>query len=115
MVVVRGIHHVTLAVPEDRVDATISFYRDVLGLTVRPAPEFLLSRNIVAWIDVGADEIHLAVESEPRNDASRRHFCIRVDDLGAARQALEAAGVAIEVATPIPGRPRFFVRDPAAN
>lgn len=46
---------------------------------------------------------------------SRYHVAFEVDDLGAARRRLAAAGCAIEEGRSIPGVERFFVRDPAGN
>jgi catechol 2,3-dioxygenase-like lactoylglutathione lyase family enzyme len=48
-------------------------------------------------------------------DHSGRHYCLAVDDLDALRARLEAAGVSVVNDIPIPGRPRFFARDPFGN
>jgi len=114
---VLALDHVQITTPASCADATLAFYRDVLGLTeiAKPAP---LARNGGAWFRVGANELHVSIEDIPEdhNAASRRHVCYVVADLAAARGTLEAGGVAIvEDRQPIPGWTRLYIHDPADN
>ena len=40
---------------------------------------------------------------------------IAVDEVETVRTRLEEAGVAVVGTTPVPGRPRYFCRDPSGN
>ncbi len=60
-------------------------------------------------------ELHLLVEEPAGQDRSGRHLCLAVDDLMPVRERLESAGVTVVGDIPIPGRPRFFTRDPFGN
>lgn len=110
-----AIDHVQVTVtPEAEADAR-QFYGSVLGLREIAKPDALKARG-GCWFEIGGAQLHIAVEKGATGDASRRHVCLRVADLGAARAALTAAGIAIKD-EPITadGLSRFFVRDPAGN
>ncbi len=111
---VRRIQHVSITRPHGSDEEARRFYGEVLGLTEIAVPEALRDMDLI-WYQVGADELHLLGEENPNNGNSGRHFTIEVDDLEALRRQLASAGVAIQVVTPIPGRPRFFVTDPFGN
>lgn len=117
MAIARRIQHTSLAVPPapDSLERALAFYRDALGLTPVPVPDALSDRNVLAWFKVGDDELHLFIHDNPRNAEMRHHPCLEVDDLRGVWSALERAGYRPEEATPIPGRPRFFCRDPFGN
>jgi len=117
MALVVALDHVQITAPPSRAAATVAFYRDTLGMSeiAKPAP---LARNGGAWFRIGANELHVSVEEIPEahNTASRRHICYTVTDLAAARDALEARGIAIvDDRQPIPGLKRFYIHDPADN
>jgi catechol 2,3-dioxygenase-like lactoylglutathione lyase family enzyme len=46
---------------------------------------------------------------------SKRHVCLLTEDLAAAKQAAQLAGLAIEEESRAEGLTRFFLRDPAGN
>ncbi|HET8726145.1 MAG TPA: VOC family protein [Alphaproteobacteria bacterium] len=114
---VIGIDHVNLTCQAALEEATIAFYRDVLGLTRVPKPPS--QRPSGAWLQIGNQQIHLSVDDNAPRDsqlAASRHVCFRVADLGAAEAALRAAGAPVTPdARPIPGIHRLFTRDPAGN
>ena len=95
-----GINHVALEVGD--LDAALDFYGGLF--------EFELRGRVpgMAFLDLGDQFIALA---EGRSQAADdgRHFGLVVDDKGAARAALEAAGAEI-----LPGRGLDF-RDPWGN
>jgi catechol 2,3-dioxygenase-like lactoylglutathione lyase family enzyme len=56
------------------------------------------------------------VEEAVENHRSDRHVCYLVASLEGMEQRFRAAGVEIlPDPRPIPGRPRFYVRDPGGN
>ena len=107
------IQHVSVPLPPGGQDAARAFYGGVLGLEEVPVPETLESINLV-WYSLGDTELHLFV-SELTGDRSARHFCIELDDVEDQRHKLEAAGITVVGAPLIPGRPRYFCRDPFGN
>jgi catechol 2,3-dioxygenase-like lactoylglutathione lyase family enzyme len=107
------IHHVSIPRPPGSQAEARRFYGELLGLEEAPVPATLREFDLI-WFRLGANELHLFVE-EAQDDQSGRHFCIEVADLAALRDRLAAAGCALWDATPIPGRPRFFCRDPFNN
>ncbi len=108
------LQHVSIPRPPGSAAQTRAFYGDLLGLEEIPAPNSIADMAVI-WFKIGADaELHLFREA-PREDPSNRHFCLVVDDLAATRSKLKAAGHAPYAVEEIPGRPRFFCRDPFAN
>lgn len=107
------IQHVSIPVPAGEQEQARQFYGGLLGLPEISVPATLSDLNLV-WFRLGDTELHLF--NEPLiADRSARHFCVAVEDVEALRDHLEAAGVAVVGATPIPGRPRYFCRDPFGN
>lgn len=108
--------HVNVTVPAALEGAAKRFYGEVLGLEEIAKPEAARGRG-GAWYACGAIQLHLSREERPRGEAaSRRHICVVVADLARAEAACAAAGLAIEPDDrPIPGWPRFYVRDPGGN
>ncbi len=108
------LHHVNVTVPAELEAATKEFYGSVLGLQQVPKPSG--SRTSGAWYQIGATQLHLSVADETDNASSSRHVCFSVSDLAAAEQRFRAVGVKIiPDPRPVPGSPRFYVRDPAGN
>jgi len=95
-----GINHVALEVGD--VDEALDFYGRVFEFELRGRA------GRMAFIDMGDQFIALA-EGRSQEPDRHRHFGLVVDDLEAARRALEAAGAWI-----LPGRGLDFV-DPWGN
>ncbi|HSH80264.1 MAG TPA: VOC family protein [Herpetosiphonaceae bacterium] len=110
----KRIQHVSLTRPPGSHDEARAFYGDVLGLQEIEVPASLRQNDLI-WYAVGPDEIHLVAEENPDNTGSARHLCLQVGDLGELRARLASTGVETWNATPIPGRPRLFCRDPFGN
>jgi catechol 2,3-dioxygenase-like lactoylglutathione lyase family enzyme len=107
------IQHVSIPRPRGSAEQARRFYTDVLGLEEIAPPRALAHLDLV-WYRVGECELHLIGE-DGADQRSGRHFCMEVDDLEEVRARLLAAGLPAEETTPIPGRPRFFCRDPFGN
>lgn len=110
---VRRLTHVAFLVTD--LGRAKVFYEEMLGLKEKPRPDFDFPG---AWYDIGECELHLmvtpdalpAVDQRPRRDF---HIAFQVDDLEAARRALEAAGLQFRASSS--GRGSIFVRDPDGN
>ena len=100
MVRLVGINHVALEV--DDLEAALEFYGRLF--------EFELRGRVpgMAFLDMGDQFLALA-EGRSAAGEEKRHFGLVVEDLDAAREALEAAGV-----EPEPARGLEF-RDPSGN
>lgn len=97
-----GINHLALALEVGDLDAALEFYGRVFRFELRGRVPGM------AFLDMGDQFIAIAEgRSQPPDDG--RHFGLVVDDLDAARHALEQAGVEI-----LPGRGLDFL-DPWGN
>lgn len=108
------IQHVSIPRPPGSDAETRRFYGGILGLEEIAPPKALYALDLI-WFRLGETELHLFAEEPSGQDHSGRHLCICLDDLQVIQDRLEAAGVAVVGTIPIPGRPRFFVRDPFGN
>jgi catechol 2,3-dioxygenase-like lactoylglutathione lyase family enzyme len=108
---VTMLDHVTVTTPEELHEEVLSYYRDTLGLQQVDKPPG--TRAGGAWFRAGTGQVHVSVD--PQNPAQTPHFCLMVDDFDAVVARLRSAGCHIEQASTIPGRRRFFTRDPASN
>jgi len=91
------IAHVGIAVPD--LDAALAFYRDVLGLTPRPAEQ--ADGATIVSLPFGEAEVELLAPLTAdgpiakfleRRGPGIHHLCYRVPDLDAALAACRAAG-----------------------
>jgi catechol 2,3-dioxygenase-like lactoylglutathione lyase family enzyme len=106
------LQHVTISRPPGADASVRTFYGGLLGLAEVEPPRALAPLNLI-WYRLGGDtELHILLEEPFGQDRSGRHFCLAVDDVVALRDRLEEAGITVVGDIPIPGRPRFFVRDP---
>ena len=114
LIMVIALHHVNVTVPDELEAATKEFYGSVLGLPQVPKPA--AARQSGAWYQIGITQLHLSVEDGTDNASGSRHVCFAVDDLAATEERFRDAGVEIVPdARPVPGSPRFYVRDPGGN
>ena len=109
------LQHVAVPRPPASEETARHFYGTLLGLDEIPAPPALSSLAVIWYRLDDASELHLFVEESAGQDRSGHHFCLAVEDVEAVRERLEAAGMTVVGAVPIPGRPRCFVRDPFGN
>jgi catechol 2,3-dioxygenase-like lactoylglutathione lyase family enzyme len=112
---VTAFHHVNITVRPSDEEATKHFYGVTMGLTEVPKPESSRGRG-GAWYQLGPVQLHVSREEGVDNQFAKRHFCLLVADLKATERHLRNAGVEIlPDEQPIPGSPRFYVRDPGGN
>lgn len=110
------LHHVSLLVRDTA--RAVEFYAGVLGLEPDPSRPDLGFPG--AWLKLGEQQLHLLelpnadpVEGRPAHGGRDRHVALLVDDLGAFRRRLEAAGVSFSLSRS--GRAALFCRDPDGN
>jgi len=104
-----GVHHVSINVAD--VDAALTFYTEVLGLTQRSdRPDFGFPG---AWLDAGGQQLHLIGGSVPKGEG--QHFALRVADLDATVEELRARGVQVGDPSPVGTGRQAFVMDPSGN
>lgn len=108
------LQHVSIPRPPGSDSMARAFYGDLLELEEIPTPRSLASLDLI-WFRLGDSELHLFAEEPMGQDHSGRHLCLAVDDVEALRGRLEAAGCSVVGTLPIPGRPRYFTRDPFGN
>ena len=103
-----GIHHVALCVPD--AERGLAFYRDVLGMTQLPRPDF----GPGYWLDAGGQQLHLMeMDGEPHR---ANHFALRVDDVDCRGRRSAGAG-RTRRRGPVHRRrgPPAFLHDPFGN
>ena len=105
------LEHVSVTSPEDLEKDVVDWYRDVLGLEEMEKPSGTRTKG--AWFRIGDQQVHVTIDEH--NPAKVSHFGVVVDDFAEVVERLRAAGCHIEQANPIPGRRRFYTRDPAGN
>jgi catechol 2,3-dioxygenase-like lactoylglutathione lyase family enzyme len=112
---ITAIDHVQITVPPELERDAKHFYRELLGLREIDKPAELKARG-GAWYQLGNAQLHLAIDPGACGIGSRRHLCLAIDDLDAARAAMIGAGLEV-IDEPIQadGLARFFLRDPAGN
>ena len=104
-----GVHHVSINVSD--VAASLAFYTDVLGGVLRDdRPDF---RFAGAWIDLGAQQVHLIHAAVPPNNG--QHFAIQVGDLAAVVEELRAKGLPVSDPFTINDDCQMNVEDPDGN
>lgn len=104
-----GVHHVAICVTD--AEKGLAFFRDVLGMTQLPRPDF---GDHGYWLDAGGQQVHL-MESD-NQPLGADHFAIRVDDIDAVVAELQEQGVEVNRQPLIPGAGhQAFLRDPSSN
>ncbi len=108
---ITGIDHINIGT--SHLEDTVAFFRDVLGLTVGPRPDFPFSG---AWLyAAGTAIVHLVELAKPKgpsSDSALDHFSFRITDYDATLTRLTAANLEF-TAFDVPGTTtrQIFVRD----
>ena len=111
--VIIGLHHIQLAMPEGGEDDARQFYAGILALTEVEKPEALRARGGV-WFKTGGIRIHLGVE-RPFVSAKKAHPALQVASLQDVVTRLRAQGVTCRPDIDLPGIKRVYVSDPFGN
>ncbi len=110
------LQHVSVPRPPGEASAQMAreFYGELIGLPEKSVPQSIAHLDLV-WFSIGT-EMELHVYAEPEKDAlSGRHFCLQVENVEVLREAFIQRGYQPRTPEEIPGRPRFFCRDPFDN
>ena len=108
--------HVNVVVEKSLETAAKNFYGVILGLKEIPKPEELRG-NGGAWYQLGAVQLHLSAKADMHSGQARKgHVCYTVANVARAEEQLRTSGIEIiPDDQPMPGKPRFYVRDPGGN
>ena len=110
---ITALDHVQLAMPAGGETEARAFYAGVLGIPEVPKPPNLAPRG-GCWFERDAVKIHLGVEADFR-PARKAHPALLVEDLGALKTSIEAAGFLLRADEPLTGYDRVYVDDPFGN
>ena len=109
---IAELNHVALLTRD--LEASVRFYRDVIGLAPIPRPAFSFSG---AWLRIGAgQELHLIAgerSADPDARARGNHFAVRVGDVDGAAAHLRAKEIPFRGPVRRPdGARQIFLSDP---
>jgi catechol 2,3-dioxygenase-like lactoylglutathione lyase family enzyme len=118
-VTIAGYSHVAVMV--DDLDAAIGFYRDALGFSMLPRPDFGPGTE-GAWLQLGTAQVHLGTVEEMGPRTGFPHMALHVPAGAWDATMSELASRGIEFLLPPNAREDFgvpvraaFIRDPAGN
>jgi catechol 2,3-dioxygenase-like lactoylglutathione lyase family enzyme len=111
--VVIGLEHVQLAMPNGREAEARVFYSQLLGLPETPKPPHLAVRG-GCWFESAHVKIHLGVEADFR-PARKAHPALLVEGLDTLIPTLTEAGFEVRQDEPLEGYVRVYVDDPFGN
>lgn len=109
---ITGIAHVQVGITPGGEENARAFYGALLGMAELPKPATLAGRG-GAWFACGTQQIHCGVEAVVA--PSRRHPALLTDDIERLQARLQAAGVAVQGDTNLPGHRHFYAEDPFGN
>lgn len=111
-----GIVHASVLIQDTGV--SLSFYCGVLGMILDPSRPDLGFPG--AWLQIGAQQIHLLelpnpdpIRNRPQHGGRDRHLAIAVDDVDALGARLESNSIPFSRSRS--GRRALFCRDPDGN
>ncbi len=118
MAKIKKINHVAIAVSD--VDASLTFWRDALGLAVDHVEDVPSQKATVVFIPVGESEVELVRPTSEDTGVAKflaergggmHHLCFEVDDIEGMLEDLKAKGVRLINETPLelPGRKMAFI------
>jgi catechol 2,3-dioxygenase-like lactoylglutathione lyase family enzyme len=109
---VIALEHVAVTAPEELEEEVISWYEEALGLDPLEKPAG--TRSGGGWFRAGDQQVHVSIDEH--NPPKTAHFGLVVDDFDDVLARLRELGCHVEQAGgAIPGRKRFYTRDPAGN
>ena len=108
---VIGLDHVNVTTPDELEQDVLEWYESCLGLERLDKPDGTAASG--AWFLAGDQQVHISIDVH--NPPKQAHFSLIVTDFDGVIECMRDAGCHIEQAREIPGRHRFFTRDPAGN
>jgi catechol 2,3-dioxygenase-like lactoylglutathione lyase family enzyme len=107
----KNLHHVAVATRDP--DASLAFYRDVLGFAPLERPDFNFRG---AWLFKDGLQIHI-IENQPHDgdgkiDPRADHLAFAVDDLDVVERSLGEHGIQYHKQINAGGIPQIFFHDP---
>lgn len=108
---VAGHNHLALHVKD--IQASVPFFRDVLGLKSIPVPENL--KAIRAWFDIGnGQQIHLLAgrTDDIHHDKNGSHFALFVADMNKSEAFLKQRNITYHKQTRFDGVVQIYFADP---
>ncbi len=112
---ISGIHHASLLVADTA--RSLAFYQGILGVQLASRPHLNFPG---AWLQVGAQQIHLLElpnpdpqQGRPAHGGRDRHLALIVNDIDSIAGRLDAE--AIPYTRSRSGRKAIFCRDPDQN
>lgn len=109
------LHHASLVVSDT--EASLRFYRDVLDMDQTERPDLGFPG---AWLQLGAQQIHLLevanpdpTTGRPKHGGRDRHVALTVSNLDPVRETLDRNGIVYTLSKS--GRRALFCRDPDGN
>jgi catechol 2,3-dioxygenase-like lactoylglutathione lyase family enzyme len=108
---VAGHNHLALHVKD--MQASVPFFRDVLGLKSIPVPENL--KAIRAWFDIGnGQQIHLLAgrTDDIHHDKNGSHFALFVADMNKSEAFLKQRNITYHKQTRFDGVVQIYFADP---
>lgn len=120
---ITGLHHFNLRAPAGLLVVLRDFYRDALGLTPGPRPDFGTPGH---WLYAGGQPVlHLSEQAahevprgpvNPAAPTTYDHTAFAGTDPAATAAHLRALGVSFrESRSAVTGQHQFFLHDPAGN
>lgn len=125
MPIVKRIDHIAVLVED--LEATLSFWRDALGLELTGLQDAPAEQAQIAFLPVGGSEIELVKPTTGDSGLARylekrgpgmHHVCLEVDDIEGMLAQLKAKGVQLINEVPLEGhggRKYAFIHPKAAN
>ncbi len=122
---IKRINHVAIIVPD--LDASLSFWRDALGLELTHTENVASQESLVAFLPAGDSEVELVKPTTDTSGAAKflakrgpglHHIALEVDDLDAMLIRLKEKGVRLINETPITaagGNRAAFIHPESAN
>jgi catechol 2,3-dioxygenase-like lactoylglutathione lyase family enzyme len=107
------LHHVQVSAPAGSEVRARAFFVQLLGMKEIPKPPSLAGRGGI-WLELEGTQLHIGIDPKFQ-PADKAHPAFETAALDELRQRLTRYGVETWQDESLPGRRRFYVRDPFGN